>query len=351
MSTFPTAGTPVKIGVLGCANIARQFIRDTRGASLAIVTAVASRREETARKFAAENAVDRYFSSYEAMLEDPDLEAIYLPLPNTLHAEWAIKAAKAGKHVLCEKPMAVSRQEAAAMFEAAHRSGTVLLEAYPYWFQPQSLKLRDLISSGAIGAVRSVSASFGFQVGNPDTNIRLKPDLGGGALLDAGSYTTSLVRLVMGCAPARVTAWSVMTAAGVDMSTMALFEYGDGRRAQISCAMDGANHRHATIVGAEGSLYTEYLNHTSDIAVGDERGYLPSRMQLRRGIAATIPFEDVQSPTGSGFLFEIEEFARMVRGTTARAAVQEAEAASLDIAATLEAVRESARSGKAVDLS
>jgi predicted dehydrogenase len=351
MSTPYTTVAPVRIGVLGCANIARQFIRDVRGRSVAIVDAVASRSGQTARTFAIENGVPRNFSTYEAMLEDPGIEAIYLPLPNSMHAEWAIKAANAGKHVLCEKPLAVTRQEAELMFEAANRNGTVLLEAYPYWFQPQMQTLRELVASGTIGEVRSVSASFGFQVGSTKTNIRLKPELGGGALLDAGSYTASLVRLVMGCAPSRVTARSVMSDSGVDISTMALFEYDDGRRAQISCAMDGANHRHATIVGSEGTIYTEYLNHTSDIAGGDERGYLPSRMCVRRGMAQTIPFEDVSSRAGSGLQFAAETFTRLVRGLEPRTLLGDVERASLDIAATLDAISESARSGATVSVS
>jgi predicted dehydrogenase len=351
MSTTSTTIAPLKIGILGCANIARKFIRDVRGSSLVHIGAVASRRAETARAFASENGIERMFSSYDAMLADPSIEAVYLPLPNSMHAEWAIKAANAGKHVLCEKPLALSRQEAESMFEAAERNGTVLLESYPYWFQPQMQALRELIASGAIGAVRSVNASFGFQLGTPNTNIRFNPELGGGALLDAGSYAVSLVSVVMGCAPARVTARSTMTDTGVDMSTMALMEYADGRRAQISCAMDGANHRHATIVGSEGTIYTEYLNHTSDVAGGDETGRLPSRMLLRRGTAATIPFEEVTSRTGSGLLFAAEAFARVVRGTESRRLVEDAARASLDIAATLEAIARSARSESTVSVS
>ncbi|WP_321886483.1 Gfo/Idh/MocA family protein [Paraburkholderia bannensis] len=348
MSTANTRADPVKFGILGCANIARQFIRDIKDSPVAVVDAVASRNGDNARSFAAETGVERSFASYERMLEDPGIEAIYLPLPNSMHAEWAIKAANAGKHVMCEKPLAVSRSEAEKMFEAADCNGTVLLEAYPYWFQPQIQVLRDLIAMGTIGTVRSVSASFGFQVGNPDTNIRLKPELGGGALLDAGSYTISFIRLIMGCAPSRITARSLMTEAGVDISTMALFEYADGRRAQISCAMDGANHRHATVVGSDGSIYTEYLNHTSDAVGADARGYLPSRMMIRRGIAQTIPFENVESPSGSGFRFAVETFAGLLRGSISREIIGEARRASLDIAETLDAVRTSASLGNTV---
>jgi len=344
MSPHSATISPVRIGILGCANIARQFIRDVRESPLIVVDAVASRREDIARSFASENGIPRSFASYDAMLADPTLDAVYLPLPNSLHAEWAIKAANAGKHVLCEKPLALNRQEAQSMFDAAERNGTVLIESYPYWFQPQMQALRELLASGAIGEVRSVSASFGFQVGNPETNIRLKPELGGGALLDAGSYAVSLARLVMGCAPSRVTARSTLSDTGVDMSTMALLEYADGRRGHIACAMDGATHRHATIVGAKGAIYTEYLNHTSDAAGADARGYLPSRMMIRRGTAQTLPFEEIRSPAGSGFLFAAEAFARLVRKAEPHVSLRDITQASLDIAATVDAILQSARS-------
>jgi predicted dehydrogenase len=252
--------------------------------------------------------------------------------------------------VLCEKPLAVGRAEAEAMFEAARHSGTVLIEAYPYWFQPHFVALKEVLASGVIGDVRSVQASFGFTVGNPATNIRLKPELGGGALLDAGSYPLSLIRAVMGSRPARVVATSTKTDSGVDMSTMALLEFADGRRAQMSCAMDGATHRHATIVGSKGTLYTEYLNHTSENEAGNTFGYLPNIMWIRRGVAQTVPFERVQAPVGSGFRFAAETFARAIRSNQPQPHVDEMALASVDIAASLEAISESASTGRPVEL-
>ena len=337
----------LNIGVLGCANIARQFIRDVQPSGQVQITAVASRTAENAAAFAHANGVPRSHGSYEALLSDPQVDAIYLPLPNSLHAEWAIKAAGAGKHVLCEKPLALDRQEAQAMFAAASRNQVVLLEAYPYWFQPQTGAMLQLLRDGGIGSARYVQACFGFTLANPNGNIRLNPQLGGGALLDAGSYPLSFIRLVMGCAPSRVSAVSTMSQTGVDISTMATLEYGDGRRAQMSCAMDAAMHRRASIAGSAGMLETEYLNHTSDQTSGHPYGYQPSRMRVRRSVTPTVPFEEVVSPTGSGFQFAAEAFARLVRERdfdgTARAA-----AASIDIAATLDAIHRSAESGLSI---
>jgi len=196
--------------------------------------------------------------------------------------------------------------------------------------------------------VRSMQACFGFTLGNPDHNIRMNPDLGGGALLDAGSYPLSLMRLVMGCAPERVMAHANWAATGVDISMMATLFYADGRSAQMSCAMDSANHRRATIVGSHGTVETEYLNHTSDSHI-HPWGYLPSQLRVRQGIANRIAFENIPSASGSGFRFAAEAFAQVVREVD-MAAIERAAAASHDIAATLDAIQTSARTGQVTQL-
>ncbi|ROR24245.1 putative dehydrogenase [Comamonas sp. BIGb0124] len=348
-SSFAFSGQPLRVGVLGCANIARQFIRDVRGSTRLVVTTVASRQADNAQTFARENQVERALGSYEALLADPDVDAIYLPLPNSLHAPWAIAAVRAGKHVLCEKPLALNLHEARQMAEAAAQHGVVLLESYPYAHQPQTQALLGLVRDGSIGEVVSVSASFGFSAGNPQTNIRFQPSLGGGALLDAGSYPVSLIRLVMGEAPRRVLAMASYASSDVDMRTAALLEYADGRHAMLSCAMDTANHRHAVIAGRKGTIETEYLNHASDRPEGDAHGYLPSLLRIRRGTLQSLPFEAVSTPSGSGFRFAAEAFADLVARHDL-AAAQQAARASIDIAATLDAIALSARTGQAVEL-
>jgi predicted dehydrogenase len=341
MTATPQASGPLTLGILGAANIARQFTAALRGNEAVHVAAIASRTDATARAFAESNGLERWFATYEALLADPSLEAVYIPLPNHLHAEWAIKAANAGKHVLCEKPLCMNRAEGLAMFAAARANGVVLLEAYPYKFQPQTAALRQLLDGGAIGTVRTMQASFGFTVLNPDVNIRMKPEVGGGALLDAGSYPVSIVRLVMGERPLRVTATPVWAATGVDISMMATLEFANQRYAQVSCAMNVANHRRAVIMGTAGTIETEYINHPS--------AAVPSQLRIRRGIANTIPFEDVPSADGSGFRYEAEAFAALVRKPDPAALAAEA-AFSIDIAATLEAIAQSARSGEPVSL-
>ena len=342
---------PLRLGVLGCANIARQFVRDVQGSAFVEVVAVASRDAAKAAAFAHEWGVPRLHGRYEALLADDTVDAVYVPLPNSLHAPWCLQAMAAGKHVLCEKPLTLGRREAEQLFAAARRHRVMLLEAYPYWFQPQTRELLALLAGGAgsvLGEVRSVQASFGFTLARPDGNIRMDPALGGGALLDAGSYPLSLIRLVMGCAPAEVLAQARMAPGGVDIATSATLLYADGRSAQMSCAMDAATHRQATIVGSRGVVQTEYLNHTSE-GPGHPRGYLPSRMLLRRGTLNSVPFETVPAATGSGFAFAAEAFARVVAAQD-RAAIERAAQASIDIAATLEAVARSARTGRVVRL-
>jgi predicted dehydrogenase len=343
------ASSPLRLGILGGANIARQFTRDVRPSESVRVVAVASRSDESAKAFAEANGIETSFGTYDAMLASPDIDAVYIPLPNSLHAQWAIKAANHGKHVLCEKPLALGREEAERMFDAAERNNIVLLEAFPYYFQPQTTAMMTLLGEGAIGDVRAIQASFGFTVGNRGANIRMKPELGGGALLDAGSYVLSLIRLVMGSAPQRVDAVATWAETDVDISLMATLHYANGRRAQLSCAMDAANHRHATIIGTQGTIDTEYLNHTSEEAQGDAFGYLPSQLRVRRGIPNSVPFEVIESQPGSGFFYAAERFARMVN-TNDTAAIAYYAQTSLDNAATLTAIAESARTGRSVTL-
>ncbi len=343
----------LRIGILGCANIARAFARDVANSPHVQVLAVASRDAAKAAAFAAEFKLPQHHASYEDLLADAAVQAIYLPLPNSLHAEWAMRAAQAGKHVLCEKPLALSGAQARKMYRVATEQQVILLEAYPYYFQPQTGAMLELLHGGAIGSVQTVQASFGFTLREPLGNIRMDPRLGGGALLDAGSYPLSLIRLVMGQAPHSVWAharWGQGgVQRGVDIATTATLLYSDGRTAQMACAMDVATHRHATIVGTGGAIETEYLNHTSTQAGGHPLGFLPSQLRVRRGVANAVPFDAVHSAVGSGFAFAAEAFAGLVARQDFAAAARAA-AASVDIACTLEAIARSARAGRVVAL-
>jgi len=244
-----TSSSPMlRIGILGAANIARLFAAGVRPSQKVAVVAVAARDAGRARKFADETGITRVHPTYDALLADPAIDAIYNPLPNSLHAEWSIRALDAGKHVLCEKPLATSGQEARAMFDAAKRNDRHLAEAYPYRAQPQTLKLGELLHQNAIGRVQLIQASFGFPLADA-ANIRMNPALAGGALMDAGCYPVSFVRMVAGSRPARVQALAQWSDSGVDRTLVASLEFAGGLIAQISCTFATARHRHAFIAG------------------------------------------------------------------------------------------------------
>lgn len=339
----------LKIGILGSANIARQFVRDTNSSLQIKVAAIASRSKLRSELFATENEIATAYPSYEELLNDSSIQAIYLPLPNSLHAEWAIKAANAGKHILCEKPLAMNGSEAWNMYEAARKNKVYLLESFPYYFQPQTQKMLSIIKSNKIGHVKSVQSCFGFTLPNPENNIRLNPLLGGGALLDAGSYALSAIRLAMGEAPTHVMAYANWAESGIDISTVATLFYSEGRKSQLSCAMDAAYFRKATISATQGTIDTEYLNHTSDEIKGDTNGYLTSQLRIRYGTTNSIPFEHISAKTGSGFLFAAETFAKMIQDND-NDLFEFYKKISIDNAATLDALAKSSRLGELVEV-
>jgi xylose dehydrogenase (NAD/NADP) len=305
-----------------------------------VIAAVASRDAAKAQEFAREFSIVRSFGCYEELLADAAIDAVYIPLPNSLHAEWSIQALRAGKHVLCEKPLASTAAQARAMFAAARSHGVHLVEGYPYRAQPQTLRLRELLRQNTIGEVRMIQASFAFTLGE-GANIRLQRELDGGALMDIGSYPVSLALMVAGSRPIRVQALAQWTESGVDRALAATLEFANGPWAQIACSFSGCLHREALIVGANGLIQTTYLNHTSDAAQASLRLRIGTGREARDSVLKTAP--------ANGFLAEADAFANLVEHGAAAwpgATPQE----SLDIAMTLEALLESARSGQAVEI-
>jgi D-xylose 1-dehydrogenase (NADP+, D-xylono-1,5-lactone-forming) len=331
---------PLRIGVLGTANIARSFVQGVSASKRLTVSAIASRDDGKARAFARDFAIARHFGSYEALLADPDTDAVYIPLPNSLHAQWSIAAARAGKHVLCEKPLSATAAEARAMFDAARTHGVHLVEGFPYRAQPQTLKLRELLQAGVIGELRLMQAAFGFTLAAGE-NIRLSPQLAGGALMDVGAYPVSLARMVARSRPTRVQAvahWS----GGVDRTLAATLQFAGGLFAQINCSFSTCLHRQALLVGSNGVIQTTYLNHTSTAS--------EAALQLRIGTGRDAVDSIVETSPVNGFLAEAESFEQLVRQGAAHWSGTSPEE-SLDIMLTLEAILESARSGNAVEIS
>jgi predicted dehydrogenase len=228
---------PVRFGILGAARIAPMaLIRPARGIPEATITAVAARDPERARRFAARHGIPRVHSSYESLLADPEIEAVYNPLPNALHARWTIAALEAGKHVLCEKPFSATVAEAEAMAAAAARAGRVLAEAFHYRYHPLFARLRAILAAGDIGEVRHLEAHFCIPLPFP-RDIRWSAPLAGGALMDTGCYTVHLLRHLAAAEPEVVSASARWTRGGVDRALAGELRFADGRTARLTCAL------------------------------------------------------------------------------------------------------------------
>ena len=240
----------IKFGILGNAAIARnQMIPAIEGSEYCEVYAVASRSSFPAD--VAPAAV--HYDSYEALLSDEKVQAVYIPVPNGLHKEWAIKAMRAGKHVLCEKPIAMNKEEAEEMFRVSHETGMLLMEAFMYRFTDKTKKMLEIIESGAIGNVKNIHVNHGYTL-NWDSPARQEPSLGGGSMYDVGCYCVSFSNLVAGEAPEDLHAGFIMTERGYDEHAVAWLKYPSGIMASLESWFDGAGDQRALIVGTKGTL-------------------------------------------------------------------------------------------------
>lgn len=266
----------LRIGILGTANIARgALIPAIRASRNAEAVAVASRTEERARVFGAEVGVTRVHGSYEALLNDRNVDAVYNALPNSLHASWSNRAARAGKHVLCEKPLGRTAEECREMFQVAEDHGVTLMEAFMYRFHPRTEKMLSLVRSGVIGDVRLIRSSFTFRLTKPG-NIRTSAALGGGALLDVGVYCVDVSRRIAAGRAIEAQAFANFDPApdGVDKMLVGSVLFENGVAAQFDCALSIERREHLEIVGTLGSLSTvpAFLPGTSDVEILERHG-------------------------------------------------------------------------------
>ena len=192
--------TKLNWGILGTGAIARRFATELPRSQTGTLHAVGSRAQESADAFAQAYGATNAHGRYDALLADPDVQAIYISLPNHLHAEWSIRCAEAGKHVLCEKPLATNHAQAMTIIEAARANDVFLMEAFMYRCHPQTDKITELVRSGAIGEVRLIEASFGYNMGGPRDNIKLLNEMAGGGIMDVGCYPVSMARRIAGAA-------------------------------------------------------------------------------------------------------------------------------------------------------
>lgn len=319
-------------GLLSTARINRRLIPAIRAADGAELLGVASRDLSRAKAYAAEWDIPRAYGSYDDLLEDPRIDAVYISLPNSLHAEWTIRAAKAGKHVLCEKPLALSVAECERIARAAEAAGVVVAEAVMYLYHPLVHRARELVREGAIGRLTLVRGSYSFVLDNPQ-NVRWRPELGGGALWDVGSYPVSFARTIAG-EPDEVFGWQSLSVSGVDQSFAGLLRYGSGVLGSFDCGFRGQFRVQAEAVGTEGSLRFERPY------VMDEG----TRLLLNRGSGE----EEVLVQTADPYQCEVEAFEAAARNGIPVPVPLSSSRANV---ATLVALYESAHSGKPMPVS
>jgi len=288
----------MRLGLLSTANINRQIIVGARGAGQVDVVAVGSRDGAKAQTYAGEHGIAKAHGSYEALLEDTDVDAVYISLPNGMHHEWTMRALAAGKHVLCEKPYTRHPAEAVEAFDAAEAAGLVLMEAFMYRHHPQTATIERLVRDGAVGRVLAVKAVFSFPLADL-TNVRALPELDGGALMDVGCYCVSGSRLVAGD-PVSVLAEQVVGETGVDMALYGTLRFPDDAVAQIEASFLAPERQSLEVVGDGGVL----------------RAFAPWRVDWggdlvleRDGVSDVVAVDEADSYT-----LQLENFADAIEG-------------------------------------
>ncbi len=249
------ADAVVNWGILSTAAINLKLLAGARGAEGAAVVAVASRERQRAEAFARERGIARAHGSYEELLADAEVDAVYISLPNSLHLEWTHRALQAGKHVLCEKPLSRRVAEVSAAFDAAEQRGLLLMEAFMYRHHPQTRRLAELLAEGAIGRMRMIRAAFSFATDDP-ANVRLLRSLEGGALMDVGCYCVNGARLLAG-EPERVSAEQALGGDGVDVAFAGTMRFPQDVIAHFDAGLALAPRDELEVVGDTGSLWLD----------------------------------------------------------------------------------------------
>ena len=253
---MPESGAPVRIGILGAARIAPLALTNpARGNAEVVVAAVAARDVSRAQAFAAKHGIARVHDSYEALIADPDLDAVYNPLPNGLHGRWTRAALSAGKHVLCEKPFTANAAEAREIAELAAKSDRVVMEAFHYRYHPLALRVEQIIASGELGKLERVEADFCFPLPK-FSDIRYNYSLAGGATMDAGCYAVHMVRTFGGSTPEVVAAQAKLRDSQVDRAMTAELRFAGGHKGRVRCSMWSSDllRVSARVVGDSGEL-------------------------------------------------------------------------------------------------
>ena len=240
-------------GLLSTAKINRALIKPLRASKRTRLLGVASRSQTSADAYAREWSIPRAYGSYEAMLADPEIDVVYNSLPNHLHADWTVKALQAGKHVLCEKPLALTLDEVDSIISASKETGKIAAEAFMYRHHAQTLKVKELVDRGLIGQIQLIKGAFTFML-TREGNYRFIKEYGGGSLWDVGCYPISFARMIVGEEPVEVFGWQIPGAGGSDESFYGQMRFGNGVHMQFDCGFKSQFRSYVEIVGTEGVI-------------------------------------------------------------------------------------------------
>lgn len=287
------ATAPVKWGILSTADINRKVIPGAHGSDKVDLVAVASRDQARADAYARQWSIPRAYGSYEALLADPEIEAVYISLPNTLHCEWSIRSLEAGKHVLCEKPLSRHPGDVAAAFDAADRVGRLLTEAFMYRHNPQTRRLTELVAGGAIGELRLVRSAFSYSLYDHD-NIRLRTDVEGGALMDVGCYNVSGSRL-LGGEPEQVWGEAWLGPSGTDWVFTGTMRFPGEVLATFDCGTAMVGRDELEAIGSEGSLFLDDPWHCVDPVIELRREGGVERIEIERQDSYRLELENLSA--------------------------------------------------------
>jgi len=332
----------IKWGVLGNALIARKCvipaIQKSRNGR---IQALATRTPATAEEVVDKNRIGRVYDSYDALIADPAIDAVYIPLPNHLHHPWTLKALSAGKHVLCEKPLACNARDARAMADQAAACGKLLMEAFMYRFHPRSRRIKQIVDEGAIGSPCLIRSAFCFHLDDAvlksGGNIRLKPEMGGGALMDVGCYGVSLARWITAAEPTKVQAQAVYHPAGVDLHLVGTLAFADETLAVFEASFISALQQTYTIVGSNGAIE---LPHNAFVPWENDAVYTQRKQDEEDGQAHLVKGADE-------YQLMVEHFADAVLKKTDLFYAPDDSIANMRV---LDALAEAARTGLTVRL-
>jgi len=327
----------LRLGLLSTANINNEILRAAEESDLVDVAAVGSRDGARAQAYAAEHGVARAHASYDDLLDDDGVDAVYISLPNGMHHEWTMHALRAGKHVLCEKPYSRRAADVEEAFDAAEAAGLVLTEAFMYRHHPQTAKVRELVADGAVGRLNAVKSTFSFPLEDP-TNVRALVDLDGGALMDVGCYCVSGIRLVAG-EPEHVRGEQVVGATGVDMAFHGILRCAGDVVGQFEASFRSPKRQRLEIVGTEGVLVVEApwrIDWGGDVT-----------LSRRAGGEEASAVETVPVDSASSYRLELDDLADAVAGRKPQLLGRDD---ALGQARTIEALYRSAEEGRVVAL-